>query len=110
MAKRDTVVLAILRGTNLAVRIVVPADLAEILIRQEENLEQAKTPGYVQAREAFRKQIGKDPGWLDMKNCEFRFVSQAFWADSGEEKPRKPYQARLFQEEKIPEPIQQKLF
>lgn len=108
MAERDTVVLAILRGTNLAVRIVVPRSLAVILVRKEEDFEQAKTPGYVQAREAFKKQIGKDPGWLDMKNCEFKFVTQAFWVDSGEK--RQPYQRRLFKEEKIPEPIQQKLF
>lgn len=105
MTKREIVVEAKLRGTQITTRIVVPRTLAQVLIRNDENLEERKKSGYIQARESFKKETGRDPGWLDVSNCDFKIIGGASWAFSEKEKPKKPFQLQLFriqlQKEKI---------
>lgn len=114
MARREIIVEARIRWTQLTTRIIVPKDLAEILVRNDESLEEEKKPGYVQARKSFIKETGRDPGWLSIENCDFRVVGKAPWADKTKEKPKKPLQRQLFRpkNENLDKgkPIQQKLF
>lgn len=113
MAERRIVVEARIRGTQLTTRIVVPQSLAKILIQNDKNIEETKIPGYIQARKSFKKETGRDPGWLSIENCDFKIIGEASWIVSGKEKTRKPFQRQLFRPKKEEEdffPVQQKLF